>query len=204
MKRKLSIIAQTLTVIPLLSGCLWILGEKTGEADYIIINKTDMPITITAYYSHVDEYIINNYKNSNIYIPDYLPWKDSIYIHPSQHHIDSYSNVGGCYSPDFSNYFINRNTRDRLVQNENINNPCYNDTVPITYHHADSIVIFFDNKRQLVIVNLEKTWEFPVINNFWKQNERSDEFCNRKKGCCTCIFTYIITEEMYELAVPIL
>ena len=178
-------------IILLLSSCLWVFMEKYDYITDVVVNNTDKDILILNYRSNARSY---SDKIPPETIP-LLPRIDSVILGPNSElclHSSKYG--GGCKSLDFK-----RIVKNEFQPEEKI---LFSDSIHIFYRYIDSVEIIFNNQRRLSIVNDNQSWEFTKLNEFWL-NGRSDQNCNRKKGCCTCIFTYFITDEMYELAEPI-
>lgn len=191
MKRTNIAIALFIAVIPLISSCLWVFMEKYDYTTDVVVNNTDKDILILKYRSNARPY-------SDSIPPEtipFLPRIDSVILSPnSELYLHSSEYGGGCKSLDFK-----RIVKNEFQPEENI---LFFDSIHIFYRYIDSVEIIFNNQRRISIVNDNQSWEFTKLNEFWL-NGRSDESCNRKKGCCTCTFIYFITDEMYEQATPI-
>lgn len=191
MKTRLMTIAIALSIIPLLSGCLWIFGEKTTHIYESIINYTNAEVLFLSYSSKawiVDKNDITDSVVTNQRI-------DTLLILPNETY-KTYSNgrSGSFATPDFKNILINRrkyNYSDSLYGHR------------LFYCYIDSVEIFFNKQRRIVIMNDEKKYPFTAIDKFWETNRWIESMCIQKKATCKCTFNYLITNEMYEMATPI-
>lgn len=174
-----------IVVLLLFSGCLWIFAEKETCATDIIVNKTNNHILIISHKS------VGDYNDPNPSMHVDTCYIDTIQIKPNEQHVHKQCDRGYAEIPKIF---------DRLLFDS-----FETDTNGVLiYPNIDSVEIIFDNTRRILIKNHERQNRyFRELNEFWDIDGRSDEFCNRKKGLCRCTFTYFITEEMFEQAVPI-
>ena len=192
MKTKFTTIAIAMSIIPLLSACLWIFGEKYTHIYKSIINNTDAEVLFLSHSSkawlcykngRIRDSIVNNKRIDTLLI---LP-NDTYKTY-------SYGYGGGPTAPDFKNILIDRNKYN------------YSDSLygyRLNYCDSDSVEIFFNNQRRIVIVNDEKMGQFTALDKFWETNHWIESMCKQKKGICDCVFDYFITDEMYNQAEPI-
>lgn len=156
-----------------------------------IRNNTDYDVHLLFYSSKT---IIHNVGDS-ISIPLYLPNIDSIYIAP----LDLYSvNRGGighpcCYNYGFGETFV----MDIIYKTRT-----YNDSINFSYKTIDSMIVKFGNEKYLCFPFDNKRYFLEQIDEIWSVLGRYEEFSDSKNKC-DCTFTYFITDEMYNQAVPI-
>lgn len=180
-------------ITPLMCSCLWVLMEKYGYGEYIIHNNSSHNVSFLAYYSAA----LPTLSVYDSLVPKHYLHNDTLEIEANGYISRKYSKMGGKYNNELCYLFCRHENRDLF------SDVYYADSIKIYYEYVDSIAIVFDQSRHIVIVNSTKSYVFFEFNEFWKEKRRSDESCHTKKGNTLCTFSYFITDDMYEQAVPI-
>lgn len=155
---------------------------KCSPPDYYrgfyLINQTDKQVVILLHCSQGLKY--QDVRDSSVAIP----LVDSIYILSNEQiYAKDYSGNSSCFTFGIIEFF------------DKFKKPYW----------LDSVEILFDNERRLSVINNgQNHFSFDKLNQFWGIEGRYYEECNEKRGGCDCTFTYLITDEMYEQAVPII
>ncbi len=192
MRTRLNIIVIALGFSSLLCGCLWIFGEKYTYIYNSIINNTEAEVLFLSHSSKAWLHDVKEIIMDSIVTNQRI---DTLIILPNdtyKTYSDGYG--GGPTTPDFKDILIDRykyNHSDSLYGKL------------LFYCYIDSVEIFFNKQRRIVIVNDEKMEQFTALDKFWETNQWIESMCKQKKGICDCVFDYFITDEMYNQAVPI-
>lgn len=143
---------------------------------YNLINQTDKQVVMLLYCSKDLKY--QSIRDSSVSIP----FVDSIYILSNEQITAKDYSDGSCGTIGFIEFL------------DKFKKPYW----------LDSVEIVFNNERRISVVNNgQNRFSFDKLNQFWEIEGRFYEECTGKRGACDCTFTYFITDEMYEQAVPI-